>query len=483
VNGRNEYDAVIVGSGPNGLSAGIVLAQKGLKVKIFEAKDTIGGGMRSAELTLPGFIHDICSAIHPLGADSPFLKTLPLKNFGLEWIYPGYSLAHPFDDGTSLNIQTSLKATAESFGRDGEAYMRLMKPFVKKWNELAYEILGPLRFPKHPFLMMRFGLKALRSAKGLAESIFDNITTRALFMGMAAHSMLPVDAITTASIGAVLGILGHTKGWPVAKGGTGKIAEAMGSYFLSLGGEIETGCEIKSLNELPGARAVLLDITPRQILKIEDGNLSEAYKGKLKKFRYGGGVFKIDWALNEQIPFKSPPARMACTVHLGGMPHEIEESEYLVNNGTVSETPYVILAQQSIADKSRAPEGKHTGWAYCHVPAGWEVDMTERIENQVERFAPGFKEIIAGRHVTSPADFEKYNANYIGGDINGGMQDIWQLYTRPVVKLNPYKTSSGKIFICSSSTPPGGGVHGMCGYYAARSALKDVFGIKIDLKI
>lgn len=483
MSGRNEYDAVIVGSGPNGLAAGITLAQQGLKVKIFEAKESPGGGMRSAELTLSGFIHDICSAIHPLGADSPFLKTLPLKNFGLEWIYPEYSLSHPFDDGTSLDIQTSIEATAGTLGRDGEEYLNLLKPFVKNWDKLAYEILGPLRFPRHPLLMMRFGLKALYSAKGLAEKIFDNITTRALFMGLAAHSMLPLDAVTTASIGTVLGILAHTRGWPVAKGGSGKIAAAMAAYFHSLGGITETGCEIKSLNDLPGSRAVLLDITPDQVLKLEGGNLTENYKKRLKKYRYGSGVFKIDWALNEQIPFRSEQARKACTVHLGAMPHEIEESEYLVNNGTVSEKPYVILAQQSIVDKSRAPEGKHTGWAYCHVPAGWEIDMTERIEQQVERFAPGFKDVIAGRHITTPAAFEKYNANYIGGDINGGMQDIWQLYTRPVAKLNPYKTSSDKIYICSSSTPPGGGVHGMCGYYAARSVLKDLFGIKINLEI
>lgn len=473
---KRDYDAIVVGSGPNGLAAAITIQQAGLSVLLAEAKEVIGGGLRSAELTLPGFVHDICSAIHPLAAGSPFFKTLPLKQHGLEFIYPAIAAAHPFDNGTATALYKELQQTAQGLGKDEQSYLKLMKPLVKDWPGLAVDVLGPLRFPKHPLNMARFGLKALTSATQLAKR-FRTKEARGLWAGMAAHSIQPLSNVATSAIGLVLMIAGHSGGWPVAKGGSSAIANALASYFVSLGGTIETNFYVRSLSQLPSSHAVLFDVTPKQLLQIAGYKFSLLYKWQLNRYRYGMGVFKIDWALDEPIPFTAPECRQAGTIHLGNTLEEIAACEQLTSKGKHPEKPFVLLAQQSLFDASRAPEGKHTAWAYCHVPNGSEVDMTERIEKQVERFAPGFRDRIIGRHIMNTAQIETYNPNYIGGDINGGIIDIGQLFTRPALRLSPYKTSAKGIYICSSSTPPGGGVHGMGGYYAAKKALKDVFNV------
>lgn len=473
---KRDYDAIVVGSGPNGLAAAITIQQAGLSVLLAEAKEVIGGGLRSAELTLPGFVHDICSAIHPLAAGSPFFKTLPLKQHGLEFIYPAIAAAHPFDNGTAAALYKELQQTAQGLGKDEQSYLKLMKPLVKDWPGLAVDVLGPLRFPKHPLNMARFGLKALTSATQLAKR-FRTKEARGLWAGMAAHSIQPLSNVATSAIGLVLMIAGHSGGWPVAKGGSSAIANALASYFVSLGGTIETNFYVRSFSQLPSSHAVLFDVTPKQLLQIAGYKFSLLYKWQLNRYRYGMGVFKIDWALDEPIPFTAPECRQAGTIHLGNTLKEIAACEQLTSKGKHPEKPFVLLAQQSLFDASRAPEGKHTAWAYCHVPNGSEVDMTERIEKQVERFAPGFRDRIIGRHIMNTAQIETYNPNYIGGDINGGIIDIGQLFTRPALRLSPYKTSAKGIYICSSSTPPGGGVHGMGGYYAAKKALKDVFNV------
>lgn len=471
---KRDYDAIVVGSGPNGLAAAITIQQAGLSVLLAEAKEVIGGGLRSAELTLPGFVHDICSAIHPLAAGSPFFKTLQLKQHGLEFIYPTIAAAHPFDNGTYAALYKELQQTAQVLGEDEQSYLKLLKPLIKDWPKIAADVLGPLRFPKHPGNMARFGLKALTSAAQLAKQ-FRTKLARGLWAGMAAHSIQPLSNVATSAIGLVLMIAGHSGGWPIAKGGSSAIANALASYFISLGGTIETNFYVGSLSQLPSSHAVLFDVTPKQLLQIAGHKFSSLYKWQLNRYRYGMGVFKIDWALDEPIPFTAPECRQAGTIHLGNTLEEIATSEQLTSEGKHPEKPFVLLAQQSLFDASRAPEGKHTAWAYCHVPNGSEVDMTERIEKQVERFAPGFGDRIIGRHIMNTAQIEAYNPNYIGGDINGGIIDIRQLFTRPALRLSPYKTSAKGIYICSSSTPPGGGVHGMCGYHAAKRALKDVF--------
>jgi phytoene dehydrogenase-like protein len=471
---KRDYDAVVVGSGPNGLAAAITIQQAGFSVLLVEAKDTIGGGLRSAGLTLPHFIHDVCSAIHPLAAGSPFFKTLPLEQHGLEFIYPTIAAAHPFDDGRAAALHMSIEQTAQALGEDEESYLKLMKPLVKGWPQIEADVLGPLHFPKYPITMARFGLKALTSAVHLGKR-FRSKGARGLWAGMAAHSIQPLSNAATSAIGLVLMTAGHLGGWPFPKGGSEAIAQALASYFVTLGGRIETNFYVHSLNQLPSSHAVLLDVTPRQLLKIAGYKFSSLYKWQLKRYRYGMGVFKIDWALDGPIPFEASVCRQAGTVHLGNTLEEIATSEQAVSEGKISERPFILLAQQSLFDPSRAPAGKHTAWAYCHVPNGSEVDMTERIEKQVERFAPGFRDMILGRHVMDTAQLEGYNPNYIGGDINGGIIDIKQLFTRPALRLSPYKTSAKGIYICSSSTPPGGGVHGMCGYHAAKRALMDVF--------
>lgn len=469
-----QYDAVIIGSGPNGLAAGITLAQAGLSVIIFEAKETIGGGMRSGELTLPGFTHDICSAIHPLGIGSPFFGSLPLEKHGLEWVHPLTPLAHPFDDSPSAILERSIDATASGLEIDSRNYTSLMEPFVTRWNALASDILGPLHFPKHPFLLSSFGMLGMRSATSLSNSLFQTERARGLFAGLAAHSVLPLDRHLTAAFGMVLGILGHAVGWPIPKGGSQKIANALGSFFQSLGGQIQTGFNVENIDALPSSRLILCDVTPRQLLQIAGHRLPDHYKKQLTKYRYGPGVFKIDWALNHPIPWRDKECALAGTVHLGGTTEEISNSESEVWKNNHPDKPFIILAQQSLFDKTRCPEGYHTGWAYCHVPNGSTVDMTDRIETQVERFAPGFRDCIIARSVKSAMEMQFYNPNYIGGDIIGGVQDIYQLLTRPVIRLNPYSTPYKGLYICSSSTPPGGGVHGMCGYHAAMAALSSL---------
>jgi phytoene dehydrogenase-like protein len=471
---NTEFDAVVVGSGPNGLSAAIVLQQAGLSVLILEAKESIGGGLRSAELTLPGFIHDVCSAIHPLAAGSPFFNKLPLDQHGLEYVYPGVAAAHPFDDGTAAILSGSVEVTASGLGRDGLAYADLLAPLVKSWPGMAPDVLGPLHFPKHPLDMAAFGLNALRSATSLAGK-FQTKEARGLWAGMAAHSIQPLSNLATSAIGLVLLVSGHLKGWPMPVGGSIQIANALASYFLSLGGKIQTGVHVRSMKDVPSAKAILFDLTPKQLLEIGGEHFSSLYKWQMKRYRYGMGVFKIDWALNGPIPFTSPETRLAGTVHLGNTFEEISQNELLTSRGQHVDKPFVLLAQQSLFDSSRAPEGRHTAWAYCHVPNGSTVDMTVAIENQVERFAPGFKDMILAKHTMNTSEIEAYNPNYIGGDINGGVIDLAQLFTRPVLKLSPYRTSAKGIYICSSSTPPGGGVHGMCGCHAAKQVLKDVF--------
>ncbi len=471
---NTEYDAVVVGSGPNGLSAAIVLQHAGLSVLIIEGKETIGGGLRSAELTLPGFVHDVCSAIHPLAAGSPLFKKLPLDKHGLEYVYPAFAAAHPFDDGSAAILKGNVEQTASGLGIDNTIYSELLSPLVRSWPGMAPDVLGPLRFPKYPIDMAAFGLNALQSASSLAGR-FKTQQGRGLFAGMAAHSIQPLTNLATSAIGLVLLATGHIQGWPAPLGGSVKIADALASYFLSLGGKIQTCLPVRTMNDIPSAKAILFDLTPNQILEIAGERFSPLYRWQLKRYRYGMGVFKIDWALDGPIPFTSPDARQAGTVHLGNTFEEIASNELLTSQGQIVERPFVLLAQQSLFDKSRAPDGKHTAWAYCHVPNGSTVDMTKAIEDQVERFAPGFKDLILAKHTMNTKEIEAYNPNYIGGDINGGIIDIGQLFTRPVISLSPYRTSAKGIYICSSSTPPGGGVHGMCGYHAAKQTLKDIF--------
>jgi phytoene dehydrogenase-like protein len=468
-------DAVVIGSGPNGLAAAITLAREGLSVLVLEARDTIGGGTRSAELTLPGFVHDICSAVHPLGVASPLFRALPLEEHGLDWIHPPAPLAHPLDGGTALVLERSVETTGEGLGPDAGAYRKLMAPFVADWKRLAEDILGPLSIPpRNPFVLARFGLHAIRSARGLVEHRFQGEYARALFAGMAGHSMLPLEKRPSAAIGLLLGIMGHAVGWPVARGGSQRIADALAAYLRSLGGEIVTDTLVESIDELPAARLVLCDVGPRQLLYMAGHRLPVRYRRKLERYRYGPGVFKLDLALDGPIPWQAEACTRVGTVHLGGTLEEITLAERAVWRGEHPEKPFVLLAQQSLFDPIRSPEGKHTVWAYCHVPHGSAVDMTERIEAQIERFAPGFRDRILARSTKSAVAMERYNPNYIGGDINGGVQDLTQHFTRPAFRLVPYSTPVKGLYLCSSSTPPGGGVHGMCGYFAARAALRSV---------
>ncbi|OQP42847.1 FAD-dependent oxidoreductase [Niastella yeongjuensis] len=479
MNDMNTYDAIVVGSGPNGLAAAITLQQAGVSVLLLEGKETVGGGLRTAEITLPGYLHDICSAIHPMAVASPFMSKLPLHEHGLEFIYPDVAAAHPFDDGTAAVLKKSIDETARLLGEDAGAYTKLIKPLTKIWPEIAPDVLGPFHFPKHPLAMAQFGLQALTSANYLSRK-FHTAKAKGLWAGMAAHSIQPLTNAATSAIGLVLMTAGHLKGWPVPKGGSVSIANALASYFVSIGGKIETNSYIRSIDQLPASDAVLFDVTPKQLLQIAGDRFSPTYTKQLQRYRYGMGVFKIDWALQEPIPFTAPECRNAGTVHIGNTIEEIVEGERLTAAGIHPEKPFVLLAQPSVFDATRAPAGKHTAWAYCHVPNGSTIDMTSAIENQVERFAPGFKDLIIGRHTYNTLEMEAYNPNYIGGDINGGIIDLRQLYTRPAMRWSPYTTPAKGIYICSSSTPPGGGVHGMCGYHAARRTLHDVFDIDIQ---
>jgi phytoene dehydrogenase-like protein len=469
-----SFDAVVIGSGPNGLAAAIALAQRQRSVLVVEAQPTFGGGARTAELTLPGFQHDICSAIHPMALASPFMSSLPLTDFGLEWIHPPAPLAHPLDDGPAALLERGVDETATRIGSDGPAYRRLMSRLTTKAKALFADALAPLRLPKHPFLMAGFGLKAIRSAQGLANAYFREPAAKALIAGLAGHSILPLDATLSAAVAVMLGVAGHAVGWPLAKGGSQSITNAMIAYLRSLGGEAIADCRVESFSELPPAKAYLFDLAPRNLAHICSSELPSGFREQLNKFRHGPGVFKLDWALSQPIPWRAKECSRAATIHVGGTLEEIAAAEGDVYRGQHPDRPYVLVAQHSLFDHTRAPAGKHTAWAYCHLPAYSTVDMTETIERQMERFAPGFRDCIIAKSTMAPADMQRHNANCIGGDISGGMMDLWQLFTRPTIRLVPYTTPNPKIFICSSSTPPGGGVHGMCGYWAAQAALRHV---------
>jgi phytoene dehydrogenase-like protein len=470
------YDAVVVGAGPNGLAAAITLARAGLSVHLLEANPSVGGGARSAELTLPGYIHDYCSAIHPMALVSPFFLTLPLADHGLEWRFSPAAIAHPLDDGSAATLEQSLEATAASLGPDGAAWRSLMQPFASHAADLFDEILRPIRLiPRHPFLMARFGLDGLRSALAIAKR-FRTDRARALFGGAAAHSFLPLESAGSASFGIVLALAGHAIGWPCARRGSVAITDALVSYFQSLGGSIETSHPVRSMRDVPESRAVIFDVTPRQLANIAGDALPSRYVRRLRKFRYGPGVFKIDWALDGPIPWRAAECTRSATVHVGGTIEEIAAHERAIWRGRATEKPFVLVAQQSLFDDTRAPAGKQTGWAYCHVPHGSTEDMTDVIERQIERFAPGFRDRILGRHTMNTAQYEAHDANFVGGDIAGGANNLRQFLARPFPSRDPYATPNPRIYIGSSSTPPGGGVHGMCGYGAARSALEKVFG-------
>lgn len=470
----SSFDAVVVGAGPNGLAAAIVLAEAGHAVLVLEANSTIGGGCRTEQVTVPGFHHDICAAIHPMAAVSPLLRRLPLERFGLTWAQAPAPLAHPFDDGSAAVLHRSLGATGETLGSDAEAWQRLMLPFLDDADTLFADILQPVRIPRHPWHMARFGALALRSCESVVRSRFRGARARALFGGCAAHSFLALDAPGSASFGLVLALVGHATDWPCAVGGSGRIIDSLAAYLTSLGGVIETGREVRTLDDMPPSRAVLFDVTPRALERIAGDALPARFRRQLKSFRRGPGVFKIDWALSGPIPWKARECASAATVHLAGTFEELAASEAATAKGDIAERPFVLVAQQSMFDRTRAPAGQHTGWAYCHVPNGSRVDMTDRIERQIERFAPGFRDVVLARRTMSPAEVEAHNPNMVGGDIAGGANDLAQFVFRPTVRWNPYTTPNRRLFLCSSSTPPGGGVHGMCGYGAAQSALRGV---------
>jgi phytoene dehydrogenase-like protein len=469
---RETIDAVVVGSGPNGLGAAVALAQGGACVLVLESADEIGGGTRTAELTLPGFHHDVCSAVHTTGILSPFFRSLPLEEHGLQWIVPRASVAHPLDDQPAVMLWHSLERTCAGLGADASSYRSLIGPFLDNPEGFFSDVLGPLGWPKHPAMFMRFGLKAMWPATTFANWRFQQSRARALFAGCAGHSVLPLDKMFTAALGLIFSIAGHVEPWPVASGGSQAVPRALGSLLKELGGEIRTGVHVTSPAELPAARVYLFDTSPDQLASIAEGSLPSGYRRRLGRYRYGPGAFKLDWALDGPIPWRDANCLEASTVHLGGTLEEIAAGEAAMFRGTHPKRPYVLLCQQSHLDPSRAPDGKHTGYAYCHVPGGSTVDMTEAIENQVERFAPGFKDRILARHAMNARDFHRYNPNYVGGAITGGTADLFQLFTRPVARFDPYTTPNPRVFICSASTPPGGGVHGMCGFQAAQSALR-----------
>lgn len=436
--------------------------------------------MRTKELTLPGFQHDVCSAIHPMAMASPFMRSLPLQEYGLEFVQAPYAAAHPLDSGDVALLENSVEGTAKGLGIDDDFYKKLIQPVVDRWESLALDTMGPLRLPKKPLQLASFGLGALQPASWLARS-FKTEKGRALWAGMAAHGIQPLSNWTTSAIGMVLMAVGNKYGWRIPVGGSQSIAGAMVRYYERLGGAIQTGNWVNNIGDLPEHKVLMLDLTPRQILKLERLGLSTSYRRSLQNYRQGMGVFKIDWALSEPAPFRDFRCGQAATVHIGNTYEEIAWTEREAHRGKLVDKPFVLFAQQSLFDSGRAPAGRHTGWAYCHVPNGVAVDRTDAIENQIERFAPGFKDTILARHTLDPQQLEQYNPNYVGGDINGGIMDISQLYTRPTCSLTPYRTSNRGVYICSSSTPPGGGVHGMCGYHAAKVALKDHFGLNIYL--
>jgi phytoene dehydrogenase-like protein len=474
----DTYDAIIIGSGPNGLAAAITLARAELSVLVIEARPTIGGGMRSAELTLPGYVHDVCSAIHPLASSSPFFRSVPLENFGLEWIHPEFPLAHPLADGRVAVMHRGVEETAEGLGADGPAYRRTIGALAAHGEALFDDLLGPLPVPpRHPGAMLRFGRHAWRSAAGWARGTFRTEEARALFAGNAAHSWLPLENWLTAAVGLMLHVSGHHAGWPVARGGSQAIGDAMAAYLRSLGGEIRTGWEIKTLAELPKARAILFDTSPQALADIAGERLPGGYRQRLKRYRHGPAAYKLDLALSGPIPWRAAACRRAGTVHVGGGPADIAAAEAAIWRGELPARPFLLVGQQSICDPTRAPAGRQTAWLYGHVPASHRGDATDTLLNHIELYAPGFRDSILATHVMTPLDFQAYNPNYLGGDIIGGVQDWRQMFTRPVARLNPYSTPARDLFLCSASTPPGAGVHGMAGWHAARTAMASVFGV------
>jgi phytoene dehydrogenase-like protein len=472
---RDAIDAVVVGGGPNGLAAAIVLARQGRSVTLYEGAPTVGGGVRSAELTLPGFVHDVCSAVYPFGRTSPFFREAGLERHGLRWIDPPIAIGHPLDDGSAVLLERDLDTTAAGLGPDGDAYRRTLGPIVRGWDQLMPDLLAPFHLPLSPpraVAMARFGLLALRSATSVAGR-FSGERARALFAGAAAHSQIGLTEPVSAAAALVMLASAHADGWPIPAGGAGQVGEALAAELTALGGSIETGRVIADLAQLPPHRVALFDVTPRQLLAIAADRLPAGYRRALERFRYGPGTFKLDLALDGPIPWRAAELDRAGTVHVGGTYEEIARSEGDVAAGRLPDQPFVLLAQQSRFDRSRAPEGQDTVWAYCHVPNGSTVDMSESILRQIERFAPGFRDRIIATTATNPAQFEAYNANDVGGDIGGGRMDLRQLFTRPSLRLfDPYSTPDPAIFLCSASTPPGGGVHGMAGLHAARSAAR-----------
>jgi phytoene dehydrogenase-like protein len=467
---------VIVGGGPNGLAAAILLARHGIRVTVLEAQETVGGGCRSAELTLPGFVHDVCSAIHPLAAASPFFAELPLVEHGVRWIHPGAPLAHPLDDGTAVVVHRSVERTAAGLGADGGAWSRTIGQVARDMPRLRAAVTGPtLAFPRHPVALARFGLMSLLPARLFARRAFRTERARAVFAGLAGHSFLSLDTPLSTTFALMLGGTAHAVGWPFPAGGSQRIVDALTAILRAHGGEIITGRRVRGPADTPRAAAVLFDVTPRQLERIAGDRFPEGYRRALRRYRYGPGVFKVDYALDGPVPWRAPECALGGTVHLGGTLDEIADAEAEVQRGGHPERPFVLVAQQSLFDPSRAPEGKHTLWAYCHVPNGSSVDMSARIEAQIERFAPGFRERVLARHVMDTRWVEAHNETYVGGDISAGSHGGLQLFARPVLSPDPYATPDRSIYICSAATPPGGGVHGMCGYHAARSALRRAF--------
>ncbi|HWH34606.1 MAG TPA: NAD(P)/FAD-dependent oxidoreductase [Acidimicrobiales bacterium] len=465
------HDAVVVGSGPNGLAAAVHLARAGASVLVVEQHERIGGGCRSAELTLAGHVHDVCSAVHPLAVASPFLRSLPLEDHGLRWRHPEVAVAHPLDGGPAAALAGDAGETARDLG--DARWRHLLDPLVRRWDDLASSILGPvLRVPAHPLVLARFGIRTLWPASVVAGRMLASERAQALFAGIAAHAVEDLRRPLTSSAGLVLAAAGHARGWPVAEGGSQRIVDALASYLATLGGSIECGRRIAGPGDLPQARAVLFDTAPRDLLAAAGARLPHRYRRRLERFRHGAGTFKVDYALDGPVPWRSDACRRAGTVHLGGTAAEIVHAESEVAAGRHPEHPFVLVGQQSLVDPSRAPAGRHTLWAYCHVPAGSTRDMTAAVEAQLERFAPGFGDRVLARVTTTSSQLEAYNPNCVGGDIAGGANDAVQLLFRPMVSLHPYRTPARGLFLCSASTPPGAGVHGMCGYWAARDALR-----------